>query len=511
MKLNIHILYDELHEFASRILADEDISLDLSGIRFLPGDVKLPCTDYIYLTKAADLYHYTGVNLPLSLICIGEIDEAFLKKKRWEAIVLNNNADERTVFEMVQQIFETYSNWNDEISEAMLRKESIQKVMDIGTRYLWNPIALFDMSYCLITYAGPDLPDDITGTIWEIVLSKGYSPIEVLPYQERIEAYQRIVKNRTPFFSHPPKTLIDNLHIIAAVYHDNRLFGVLAGTDINRPFSLGQVSLINHLKNILECFINNNNEFVNINENTAYFIDRILQGFSIEPGVVSYHLQKRGWSLRGNYRIYFFSAGLNVEQTGASQHLIFRIEKILRKAMVFPYENGVVAIHNNRVAEHENHFELEGFLKEMNLRAGVSMIFPNFMDLKHAYIQSKIALREGMKLTPDRYLIDFRIIYTGHVINSLAEVTSLKSLCEPRLLQLAMCGSEKDRELIRSLRLYLFNERNIYTTAALLKIHRNTLMYRLQKIEKLLDLSLKDLDEQVYFNLYLTCLITEYL
>lgn len=112
---------------------------------------------------------------------------------------------------------------------------------------------------------------------------------------------------------------------------------------------------------------------------------------------------------------------------------------------------------------------------------------------------------------PNEYLFNFQEYYSDHVINSLDEVTSLKSLCDPRLLQLALTGGENERKALHSLRLYLFNGRNISTTAALLKIHRNTLMYRLQNIEQLLELRLKDLNEQEFFNLYLTCLVTDYL
>jgi DNA-binding PucR family transcriptional regulator len=50
--------------------------------------------------------------------------------------------------------------------------------------------------------------------------------------------------------------------------------------------------------------------------------------------------------------------------------------------------------------------------------------------------------------------------------------------------------------------------RNTTATASRLFIHRNTLLYRLRRIEEILGMDLAIADEQTLFMLYLSCLIT---
>lgn len=514
MKLNLHILYDEMQTLSRRIFTDEDISLDIQGVRFLPEDENLLSHQYLYLANADNLRRYKGIKPGINILCIGIIEEAFLQAHGWHAIVLEDQVDERKLFERIQKIFEEYESWDEELTEAILQKEPLQAVLDTGARHLWNPIALHDMAFNFIVKAGPPLPENITGTVWEVILEKGYPPMEALSHEERAIVFENFKRKRIPFFTRPPKIYTDKNFVSVSLFHGDHLFGLFASTDIIKPFTLGQVSLLDHLKNRIELYLINYPGFANINENVTYFADRVLQGFSIDPKIVAYQLSRRGWKLQGGYRIYFFSTSMSdLKDPLHGKQIVYRIEKILGCAMVFPYENGIIAIVEGSSVSMDKTLQstLGKFLKDVDIRVGISMVFPNFMDLKYAYIQTKAALKEGRSWMPNEYLFNFQEYYSDHVINSLDEVTSLKSLCDPRLLQLALTGGENERKALHSLRLYLFNGRNISTTAALLKIHRNTLMYRLQNIEQLLELRLKDLNEQEFFNLYLTCLVTDYL
>jgi purine catabolism regulator len=64
-----------------------------------------------------------------------------------------------------------------------------------------------------------------------------------------------------------------------------------------------------------------------------------------------------------------------------------------------------------------------------------------------------------------------------------------------------------ERELLHSLRAYLACGRNAKAAARKLQVHRNTLQYRLRRIETLLDRSLDDPD--VLFLLELACRILD--
>lgn len=57
---------------------------------------------------------------------------------------------------------------------------------------------------------------------------------------------------------------------------------------------------------------------------------------------------------------------------------------------------------------------------------------------------------------------------------------------------------EHDSELSRTLYLYLKNERNMNAAAQELFIHRNTLRYRLEQIDQVINVDLDDSDMRMY-------------
>ena len=57
--------------------------------------------------------------------------------------------------------------------------------------------------------------------------------------------------------------------------------------------------------------------------------------------------------------------------------------------------------------------------------------------------------------------------------------------------------------LLHTLCVYLLQEQNLHATARQLFIHRNTLVYRLEKIKKLTGLDLREFDDAIIFKVAL--------
>ena len=70
--------------------------------------------------------------------------------------------------------------------------------------------------------------------------------------------------------------------------------------------------------------------------------------------------------------------------------------------------------------------------------------------------------------------------------------------CHERLLQLKYQDQDGSSQLYQTLRCYLENQQSATKTAAALFIHRSTLLYRLEKIQKFLRSDLSSPEEQLY-------------
>ncbi|GFN23726.1 PucR family transcriptional regulator [Thermanaeromonas sp. C210] len=299
--------------------------------------------------------------------------------------------------------------------------------------------------------------------------------------------------------------------MIAGLSINGKHFGTFGLIDINKPFTLGQLSLVYHLKNVMELAISKNRELTDITEEPFYFIERLLNGFEVEKKVVEYHLRKRKWGLEDGFYLLNFSSPEQSLDEVLFKTYIYRIKKLIGRAIIFTYENSIIAVlRENDYSLDDSAFlkELDELLSRIGIKCGISLKFYNFLNLKYPYIQSKIALTEGTKKDPHRWRYYFRDYYIDHILRSLDKSTSLKSLCHPLVLKLKEYDEKNNTEYVRCLYTYLQNGLNISQTAKKLFIHRNTLTYRLSRIFEILGTD--SLREEELFLFFFSCLIAEY-
>ena len=129
----------------------------------------------------------------------------------------------------------------------------------------------------------------------------------------------------------------------------------------------------------------------------------------------------------------------------------------------------------------------------------------NFLDVSKSYEQAKYAEKCAEILGGERGVY----AYNEFLLNKIFEDLSDDKL-EEYLSSLSLGSASeifKDRELIETGDCFLRNDLNVSETAREMYIHRNTLIYRLEKIEKLTGLDIKKFSDAVNFkvlyNLYL--------
>ena len=89
-----------------------------------------------------------------------------------------------------------------------------------------------------------------------------------------------------------------------------------------------------------------------------------------------------------------------------------------------------------------------------------------------------------------------------------AQSANLRAFIHPMLRRLQEYDQAHSTALLHTLCVYLLQEQNLHATARQLFIHRNTLVYRLQRIRTLLQL---DLDDAAVRNVLRTgCILLEY-
>ena len=131
---------------------------------------------------------------------------------------------------------------------------------------------------------------------------------------------------------------------------------------------------------------------------------------------------------------------------------------------------------------------------------GVSTIVGHLMDIAHAFREAQTAVSVSRVFSEELTIAYFESLWIGRLIYQLPT-----ELCEMFLSEIFRDGSIHvlDAETLFTVHAFFENNLNVSETARKLFIHRNTLVYRLDKIKKLTGLDLREFDHAFVFQVAL--------
>lgn len=132
------------------------------------------------------------------------------------------------------------------------------------------------------------------------------------------------------------------------------------------------------------------------------------------------------------------------------------------------------------------------------IRVSYSNLFKDIMALKEAMEQAKIALNVGKSFYGDRTILDYAKLGIGRLIYQLPKDLS-QTYMEEVLLGKGL--EQFDEETMTAVYKFFQNNLNISETARQLYLHRNTLVYRLEKIQKKTGLDVRFFDDAMTFKI----------
>lgn len=499
MKLSIHLLYDRISTTNSKLVTNENINFNLSSIRNYPGSSKILSNNVLYVVSSDDIYTISSEE-SLSFICLGKVDEKYLNNNDWSAILMPYDTPTIDLINEVQDIFDEYNLWKEEVSEAIFHRESLQSIFDLSSRYLKNPIAFFDHAQGLIMKSGA-LSDKNLDAIWNFVLNKGYSINE----SESELLKKKISNSRFPFYYRSPDAMGHITRLIAPVQVHGSPFGVLAMTDINALITEAEYTNMILVRDIMENALLVSEEYKSFID-LPWYLYRLLTNQHIEKSLVSHHLSIKMRKIEERYFLWCFSPMENILDDHFSiQSYIPFMKRQFGDNMIFCYDNQIIICDYN--IENKNDKKLKAiindFLLRSNFKGATSMFFNNIFEIHHAFIQCQIVLEKVEKNNNDIY--DFNSVINDYIIEGLRKNTAIESVIYPGLRKLKIKEDAYHRELLFCLQSYIIHGQNVSATAKCLFIHRHTVIYRLDNIMAITGIQFDELNEDALFHIYLSC------
>lgn len=131
---------------------------------------------------------------------------------------------------------------------------------------------------------------------------------------------------------------------------------------------------------------------------------------------------------------------------------------------------------------------------------GIGSVVSSTKELARSYKDAQIALEVGKVFDTEKNVINYENLGIGRLIYQLPS-----TLCEMFLQEVFKKGSLEslDHETLMTIQAFFENNLNVSETSRKLFVHRNTLVYRLEKIKKLTGLDLREFDHAITFKVAL--------
>lgn len=386
--------------------------------------------------------------------------------------------------------------------KALIDRYGMQSIVDTAAELLGNPVFVCDLGYKIICYSDHDATYD---EFWEHMKSRSYSIPEQISQIMRTGDFVKIYSSDKPRIGKYP--FAEFPFLAARVRDGAQTLGHICVYGCRRPFEDQDQELL-----ILLCKVVSY-EMLYRGLSTPYQIPYYTLLADLLEGSLT---DKEELNMRLNClelpSLTHMLLAIVSFQSPMVQAAIFYIREYLMQnlhhSLGIVYKDHIVLLIPESVLK--NHLlekSLSGYEANIDYKIGISNPIPDLLDLKIYYEQAQNAVRIAEILKLEDRLCLYRRLFVYQILLLAGKETDLRYLCNPAILEMQAYDRQHHTEYLNDLELYLKCGKNISKTAKLACVHKNSMYYRISKLEEKFSLSLSD--EDTCFSLQLSLKILQ--
>lgn len=509
--MNSLIYFQNLMELCALSSADSIFSepksqSGLSGYIWLKDAFTPPRMNYalhtLYLGSDTDLFHYSLTPPPNMHFLIFSCHTASQIASRIPSavnLIVLPPEQERSTCSKIYSLFgeDTYTGqFAEDMLSSLFYESGIQAMIDKAYTVLGNPIFVFDAGYNLI--AANRMEGARHGQGKKIIENGGFrkEEFEMVNHLEHI--HEKVKRSRLPLLAHHPEVGFDQL--LCSINPEKDL-GHIVVTGLNRPFTETDMKLLLILRQAIDQQMKKNS-FIRKNKGIycEYFLKDLLDEKITTEKQCRERIRHMDEDFSGNMYCLVIET-IRSSGTLNTMHIRNLFENRFPHARSLFYENNIVIILSlpaNRELDKQARRNLTKICQDNDLYGGLSNFFQNILHLPAYYRQAQCAVSLGTHTSNTPSLFFYQDFYLQHIQESFCPKESLSTFFHPKLKLLLDYDKKNDSQLAESLYMYLAHERNISAASAAMFIHRNTLIYRLKKIDSIVSIDYDNYRERQY-------------
>lgn len=393
------------------------------------------------------------------------------------------------LFNVTQRVFDTYDAWDERMQRLALTERTLKSLLDGSNRIFHNPIIVSTAEGFLIDYS---------------------SSMDTMPECQGMQQYHQVLVENLEAGSVEPETVqqyqapeSQKNFLYVEIYDQNRNVYRVILMEATRKLKGCDGYLLLHLAKYVQQMLE---KYTVVQSDISYTLDRLLSNILTDEDIDAASYEQRFENFHWEEGHTYFCMNIHVSTVDRQNLTVVRficnrLESLIRGSCAFLLDENIVVyvnLHYFGGTMAQAVTLIAGFLEDSYLKAGISYEFAGLKSLKQYYIQSRIALEEGMKCYPLRWVNRFEDIALDYVLGKCTEKLDPKVVCSRAVLTLREYDQKHKTEYFETLRTYITCQMNAVQAAKALFIHRSTFLYRMAHMKELVDIRLDDPDQLLY-------------
>ena len=451
---------------------------DINDVALIDGTQTEYTNETLYFGDFAQL---TGGRLPPQCILIrtpetqalGEVSSSLALADSGDLFLLFNAAKTAVDSSQGQGLY-------GELMDCAARSRSLEQVANLAAARLGNSVVLLDTDFKVLTHSTVYPIED---PLWAENIRLGYCTYEFVNAVRQLDEVKNAAMTSDPVvvtcYASPLRKLSSKIFI------NGKLTGIVLMLEKETPISSAHMQLLPVISAAAGDSIARYAPYL-IPGNTAY--DKLLYDLLI--GASPEEIAPRIATLKFSPHL----CALCIRQTRylGQRHLkedtATELVRRLPQTRFTFHEGGIAALVPLGDApdlQDEQRTALEAFAQDEHLRIGVSNVFFRLENFAKRYAQARRALELSARLNPGESVCRYADCLFYDLLDKTGEGESLGLYCHPALSLLSRYDHENGGDLYHTLETYLECDCSVKKTAEKLYIHRNSLNYRLERIQEL--------------------------
>ena len=481
----LHLARAKFQVTAAKSTTDPDIT----GIALLDGTTEQYRTDILYVGFADQLH--TSI-VPYNCILANDLHSSNIRNYNIQNLMLVERKYLFSLFNHLNGLLLSSGNSeaHDVLKSIADHEKNLTAVINTAASMLGNPLLVIDTDYRIIAYS---TSIQIMDRLWHKNTQQGFCS-----YQFVLGVKQLLEQSSTVLSTYPSELTCSESpfrKFYSNVFLRSTLFGYILLIEENGAVTPQQMDILEMLSRMVSYTVSTYMPYL-LQRESRY--EKLIYNLVIGATSENIGEQCKGLRFPNRMSVVFMQPQKYLDQKYIKTVLMPEISAALPGAHATYHDNGIVCLLSDEAGKGEMLISLLhiGGETTRGMRLGVSNTFDQIGNLFQYYKQARRALelRENYGHSDICKYEDYQLL---DLISTAGKFLPLVQYQHPVLSSIRKYDAENGTFLYDTLKIYLDCNCSIKDTAAAMFLHRNTVVYRLERLKELWNLDFENAQKKL--------------